>query len=387
MSIPRRFLGRLLLAAALWAGPAWGETPKAPKVGSEEWEQTCQAAGTCWIPAGGKPQPIVKNKFDDLTFSQGVWSGTHFALPGSKIGDNLLRGMARMEELYGPWCLEYQTEWSYFQCLRIILLESRGNYNGATKSSALIERGLMSIDPKLGAKYGGDPCGDPEWSIAVVSLDSHNRRKHISEAKGWEWLNNHDRLEQEKWASATGSLNGSAVIRWAEESGATKTGVASPFKRMIGWLQGKDKIGKIWTVKYGIAVNPFRMGFRLGRAINNQDVFQLLTGIEGEAGMCFGSKKFYDPTFDVLDDNTGWSLPEPKKPYTTSNVWGDSCEKHKATTAAMLKTLVVGSPEWKELQAKGVFPSDSEYAWFEDSIGACRVRDLPLVKAAMEKKP
>ncbi len=364
----------IYLLALVLAVPALAAEPK---VGTPEWEATCQDAGTCWIPAGGKPQPIVKDKFHGLTFKAGVWSGTNFALPGTKVGDGMLRGMATMEQWYGPWCLLYGTERSYFQCLRVIWLESRGNPYGATDSTVLIERGLTSVDPGLGKEYGGDPCGDPEWAIWVAQRDSHDRRAYLDASPDWQWLKNYSRREQEKWASATGSLNANAVLRWAKDSGADEH--ATPFKRMIGWLQQQEKKGVFQVIKAGVAVNAFRMGFRLGRAVNNGNVFALLTEDDTDAGQCWGSVSFYDPNFDEAPG------PTPKHPWDGKGAFGAKCSKHKAEWKTKLKSMSLD--EWRAMQSEGYFPTDEQYAWWEANIGACRVSDLPLVKAAKGNAP
>lgn len=232
---------------------------------------TCQEAGTCWIPAGGKPQPIYKN-VKKGTFNEGYTTGQKFLLPGGKMFDNHILWLVIIEEWYGPWCLYYHGERSYFKCLQGIKFESGGNPYAATKSDVWLERGMTSVNDGFAAEYDFDPCGDPEACVWAASQENHERREWIENGKLWDWLDGHDRLEKERWLAASGSLNASVVARMAKNANAHKItqeqvaeGKVTPWKRFIGQLRKWDKTGMIYAKKVGISITPWRMGFRLGR--------------------------------------------------------------------------------------------------------------------------
>jgi len=258
-------LGVLLVLASMNAGAT------APKDDTLD-PDTCQEEGTCWIPAGGKPQPILSN-VKKGTFNEGYTTGKKFLLPGGEKFDNHMLWLVVIEEWYGPWCLWYHGERSYYKCLQGIAFESRGNPYAATKSVVWIERGLTSTNDEFAAKYDFDPCGDPEVSIWAASQENHERREWIENGELWEWLEGHDRTEKERWLRASGSLNASVVVKMAKEATSHKItpeqvdgGKVTPWNRFIGQLRKWDQSGIIYAKKSGISISPWRMGFRLGRA-------------------------------------------------------------------------------------------------------------------------
>lgn len=400
---------------------------------------TCQEAGTCWIPAGGDPQPIV-SKVEKGTFNNGYTKGKKFLVPGedSKVINHLL-WMAIMEEWYGPWCLYYLNERSYYKCLQGIVLESRGNAYGYTNSTVWIERGLTSVHPDFAEKHNFEVCGDPEVAIWAASQENHERREKIVTAENWDWLDDHPRMEKENWLGATGSLNASAVLSMARKSNADSVSPdqkVTPWKRLIGALRKWDQSGMIYSHKGGISITPWRMGFRLGRgeaqklrypmiswrpgevvtvhvskkaakalgipkgptevALEGRTLQELAEeykttvtdivvwdAVLGEDKMCYGSTEFYDP--GIMKP-----MPTPKLEFPGHNQFGKLCVKQgKAWRVKLGKTLATvirrGTPEFKELQAEGYFPSDEMYEWWEENIGDCRVSESPLVVEALAK--
>lgn len=398
---------------------------------------TCQEEGTCWIPAGGKPQPIV-SKVEKGTFNNGYTTGEGFLVPGTKKADSHLLWLAIIEEWYGAWCLYYQNERSYYKCLQGIVFESRGNPYGATDSSVWIERGLTSAHPDFAEKYDFEVCGDPEVAIWAASQENHERRGTLASGENWTWLQGHPRMEQERWLKATGSLNGSVILSMARKSNAddvTPDMDTTPWKRLIGALRKWDKSGIIYAHKSGISVTPWRMGFRLGRA-KAQEIqypmiqWRLTVGdeivvplkkkkvvkhivVEGDTvesiiaqyckkkcptpedvvranaeighpeAMCYANGHFYDPTIMK-------PMPEPKRPFPGHNLFGKLCLKHKKEWRAKLgKSLMTvirrGTPSFRELQEQGYFPSDEMYEWWEQNIGCCKVADSPIVVPLMDK--
>ena len=401
---------------------------------------TCQEEGTCWIPAGGDPQPILK-KVDKGTFNHGYTSGKNFLIPGEdpKSGNHLL-WMAIMEEWYGPWCLFHQNERSYYKCLQAIVFESRGNPYGATDSTVWIERGLTSVHPDFAQKYDFEVCGDPEVAIWGASQANHERRETLATKENWDWLNGHPRMEQERWLKATGSLNATAVLSMAKKSNADDVtpemaeNGTTPWKRFIGAIRKWDKSGIIYLYKGGISVTPWKMGFRLGRGEGQESQYPMIQWrltvgdevvvpmkkvvnhivVEGDTiegitaqycegkkcpsvqkfvvanaevghpdAMCYANGHFYDP--GIMKP-----MPTPKATFPGEGNFGKACLKQKKAWREKLgKSLATvirrGTPVFKELQDQGYFPSEELYEWWEQNVGNCKVADSPLVIEALEK--
>lgn len=391
--------GALLLLTAM------GADAMSPKDDTLD-PDTCQEEGTCWIPAGGKPQPILA-KVEKGTFNSGYTSGTAFLVPGTPKGDNHLLWLVVIEEWYGPWCLKHQNERSYFKCLQGIVFESRGNPYGITNSSVWLEMGLTSANDGFAAEYDFDPCGDPETCIWASSAENHGRRRTIAEGEQWDWLDGHSRLERERWLSATGSVNGGVVLRMAKDANAHKVtpetvegGGVTPWKRFIGALRKWDKSGIIYAKKAGISITPWRLGIRLGRKISQEKRYpmiswrpdpahhdeseggvRLLVPVSKKAAKERGiepgvvevvvhddllgqiAEEYYTTVPEIVSLNAQWSsesmcysnhlfydpsieLPQPKAkaPFPGSKLAGKKCKKHKKEWRAKLgKTLAQAS--------------------------------------------
>jgi len=426
----------VVVAQLLFAGAALGKGDKKLD------PNTCQEEGTCWIPAGGDPQPIDKKKVKEKkkTFNAGYTTGKKFLVPGEGTGfENHMLWMAIMEEWYGPWCLYYLNERSYYKCLQGITFESRGNSYGCTDSTVWIEMGLTSVHPDFAEEYDFEVCGDPEVAVWAASQENHNRRKRLSTSENWEWLDEHPRLEKENWLGATGSLNAAIVLSMARQSNADHVKPeqkVTPWKRFIGALRKWDKSGMIYQKKSGISVSPWRMGFRLGRGTAQKIRYPLMfwrpedlvtlnvtkkaskklgipkgpieVGLEdksiqelakkyhvsvtdialrdaslGADKMCYGSTKFYDP--DIMKP-----MPKPKAPFPGHAKFGKPCKKYKKQWRAVLgknlhQALRRGTPTFKKLQAEGYFPSDELYEWWEENIGKCRISESPLIQEKLAK--
>lgn len=389
----------LVLAGILEAG-----TPKDKTLDPD----TCQEAGTCWIPAGGDPQPIF-SKVEKGTFNNGYVAGRDFLMPGTKKGDNHLLWLTVIEEWYGPWCLKHRGLRSYYKCLQAIVFESHGNPYGYTKSSVWIERGLTSVHPSFAEEYDFAVCGDPEVAIWAASRENLDRREWIETGDLWTWLEGHDRQEKEWWLGAGGSLNAAVVVRMAKKANAHKVtpeiaaekGV-TPSKRLIGALRKWDQSGIIYMMKSGISITPWRMGFRMGRkkaqderypmiswrpeeGQGYDDVLEAASAAEwNHETMCYGGPEFYDPDFEL-------PMPTPKAPFPGHKLFGRQCKKHKdewrkrlGKTLAQARTLMRGTPEYIELQEQGIFPSDEDWTWWEEHIGSCAVIDSPVVQRLLD---
>lgn len=426
--------GCLLVVAGLSAATA----PKDKTLDPD----TCQEAGTCWIPAGGDPQPILK-EVKKGGFNAGYTSGQNFLMPGTQKGNNHLLWLVVIEEWYGPWCLFFHGERSYFKCLQGITFESRGNPYAATKSTVWIERGLTSTNDGFAAKYDFDPCGDPEVSIWAASQENHERREWIENGEFWDWLDGHSRHEKERWLAASGSLNANVVVKMAKKANAHKVtpekaaeGKVTPWTRLIGQLRKWDKSGLIYLMKSGISITPWYMGSRMGRKIAQEKRYPMISykpnghvlvnvskkvakekeipkGITeislddytieeiaeeykttvpdivalnaewSHEAMCYANGKFYDP--DIMPP-----MPDPKAPFPGEANYGKKCLKHqKEWRSIMGKNLQNavrrGDPKFLKMQEEGWFPSEEEYEWWEENIGNCKVADSIVVQEIIHK--
>lgn len=401
---------------------------------------TCQQEGTCWIPAGGEPQPILKKVKKD-TFNAGYVSGKKFLIPGTQKGDLHLLWLAVMEEWYGPWCLYYQGGRSYYKCLQSIKFESGGNPFGYTGSTVWTEIGLTSAHPDFAEEYDFAVCGDSEVAIWAASRENMNRREWIETGKLWKWLADYPREEKEWWLGAGGSMNASVIARMAKDANAHKVDPemsVTPSKRFIGALRKWDKSGVIYAKKVGISITPKFMGIRLGRKEAQRIRYPMISWRPSEKltvhiskkvakikdiprgpmelamggrtlqeladeyqvsiadlakwnarqdayGMCYGSDVFYDP--EALPP-----MPTPKKPFPGHKKFGKECKRHKdewrnrlGRNLKEVARLHRGNSEFEELQAQGYFPPDELYDWWEENIGHCRVSTSPLLEGLLHK--
>jgi hypothetical protein len=348
---------------------------------------TCQEAGTCWIPAGGDPQPIL-SKVEKGTFAGGYETGKKFALPGGKKGDGLLLWMAIIEEWYGPWVLINLGSMSYYAATRRIVLESRGNPYAATKSTTWIERSLTSLNPAFCEKHGFDPCGDPEIAIWGMMTQNEERRATFEEKDGWAFLDDWPREEREIWLSFSGSINAGSLKSMAKKAKVDQitpqqreNGV-TPWTRLIGMMKKWDNNGKLYIFKGGIAITNWRLGFRGGRCKNNQIVFPQISGIEGVDGMGYGHEEF-------RAEGSVPPMPTPKYPWPGEANFGKKCLKHQKEWREIMGKLLTnvlrrGDDDFKKMQEKGFFPSDEEYEWFDENIGPYKIADSPLVKPLLD---
>lgn len=461
------FLTAVLLVLALLAPQhAWA------KKGQKLDPDTCQEEGTCWIPAGGDPQPIDKKvkKEANLSFNSGYESGQKFALPGTKKGDSVLLWMALMEEWYGPWVLYFHGMKSYYALIRNIVFESRGNPFGATKSTVWIERGLTSTNDGFASQYNFDPCGDPRIAVWSSAKNNENRRIKLyglvysddpKEQERWSWLGEVERIEAERWISAMGSVNSGVLMKMAWKAGVhqiPEEADITPWARFIGRIRYWDNHGTLYSYKAGISVSSWRFGFRMGRGKNNENVFCMLSwrlapgdvlviswplgdqtytvqegdtldtilarfnnlAAESAEEVCaahgaktkackiwrqyeltyldvivanytvgpecmgFQGDSFWDPAYAVPE------MPEPKYPFPGEAKFGDRCVQHqKAWREKLGKTLGTavrrGDPAFAKLQEQGYFPSEEEYAWWEENIGTWKIADSPLVQPLLDK--
>lgn len=461
------FLTAVVLALALLV-PQHARGEKAQKLDPN----TCQQEGTCWIPAGGDPQPIDKKKKKEakLAFNSGYASGQKFALPGTKKGNSVLLWMAIMEEWYGPWVLYYHGMKSYYALIRNIVFESRGNPYGATKSTVWIERGLTSVNDGFASRYDFDPCGDPRIAVWASAKNNENRRLKLhelvtsadpKEVQRWSWLSDVERMEAERWISAMGSVNSGVLMKLAWKANIHKIPEESdvtPWGRFIGRLRYWDNQGVLVAYKAGISVSPWRFGFRMGRGDNNEQVFCMISwrfspgdvikipwplgdqqytvleedtmdsilAVFNEAAqasaeevcaaqgpntqackqwrkyeltaldvvetnyttnptcMGFQGESFWDPAYAVPE------MPTAKYGFPGEAAFGDRCVKKQTAwrhkLGKFLTTVIRrGDPEFVALQEQGYFPTEEEYAWFEENIGDWKIADSPLVAPLLDE--
>jgi hypothetical protein len=204
---------------------------------------------------------------------------------GKKYRKNIWKGVQRFKSYF----------WKYMRDEMIpaasrALLESRFNWWSRTKDTTIHESGLMSngydFTRKVCLEYGvcGDPCGDPEFSIALAGFRRYLARKQmIEDAKNddggdsfwFPWLMkqfNMNRFEAEVIIGACGAINCQKLrmaIKYAgtndEKRAMGKDDVLHVWWKTINYLRNQDqaKINEIFYPKD----NLWQIGSRVGRVV------------------------------------------------------------------------------------------------------------------------
>jgi hypothetical protein len=256
-------------------------------------------------------------------------------MPGTKKGDKLRKYIDEMLTLYGPWIDKYRGPVPRKKIAMRIWIESRGNPWSQTKDNYLHERGLTSIPKWAGAELGGDPCGDPEWSICATAwMDNQRRQKMIKGPGYWSsWISRAPSVQQSIFIGACGSTNCQKVALMCKHTACHKQ--KNPWWHMLSYYRSNN--GAIIKIIQGVKVSEWRFGFRLGRVVN------AWMHIYGESG-------------------EGWSLPDcptPKIEYDAKK-WGQSCikgKKAKKQAWPVVHSWEPGFEVWRAgLQAQGMLP-------------------------------
>lgn len=289
---------------------------------------------------------------------KGLDMGLNFCGPKKKCGIKTRLGIQHWHELYGPWCWKYQKT-DYIGCLSRIHFESRGNPWSHTKDTLLEEAGLTSVSKrtafelkKLG--YGGDPCGDPEWSIFASGYEKMTRKKHMMEgdcpggdAACWskwvplQWEQN--RVEAEMFMSVAGSINSGKLKKLLKIANKEKKGKLfaheHTYWQFVKWLRVKKDPWMKLTLE-PLKVDMWRFFFRFMRSSYNgwrlRSEFFPPLGYEYKKGKevpipnyCWGETPYYLPKVDIPipDDGTVTMLLAPKPLYKIpkSSEWRDRC--------------------------------------------------------------
>lgn len=309
-------------------------------------------------------------------FIQGYDFGRAFLKPKTYKGAKYRRGLQKMHERYGPWCWKYQ-RYNYVPCLSRIWLESRGNPWSHTKDTYLLEAGLTSVSWSTASRLsaigrGGDPCGDPEWSIAANGWRQREQRINMlhgvkdpeSDApspKWWaEWLPQQcadNRIECEYFMSACGSVNcwkvkkailiADKAVRSKGSNPHLPGGIIdhkhSWWKLMI-WLRGKND-AQIHELFDPLPTGPWRFGTRWGRVVAGWNMraefFPPLD--DGSPNYCWGDEMYWFPTVPVPSPTGEISeidlFPEPLYKMPKHSQWRKRC-------------VLYGTKPWKKIMGE-----------------------------------
>jgi len=245
-------------------------------------------------------------------FGKGLDKGKAWCVESSKCGVKLRKYLNEMDLLYGPWCEKYRGGVAQPTCLMRIWIESRGHPWSKTNDQQLKERGLTSVPWWLAQKLGGDPCGDPEWSICASMWNQNHRRSLMySQRKWWkDWLIGAPRWDAEALIGACGSVNCQKITVMGKIAGIDMA--KRPYWALLKyWRNNPTGLEKIITGK--IKVSTWRFGFRLGRIVNSLE------------------------HIIKVDDDYGWSkarwvmpvCPLPQTAYSVKSKYGKTCVKGK----------------------------------------------------------
>jgi len=327
----------------------------------------------------------VEAKKSCKSFACGIDAGRSFLPASSNKGKKMRWYFQKMHKMWGPWCWKYQSD-DYVACLSRIWFESRGDPNSRTKDTKELEAGLTSVswetakllEEELG--IGGDPCGDPEYSIAASAYRSAHMRKHMFEGKKPDgdptfWASflpdlwDRNRIEAEYFMSACGSTNCQKIVKLLR-IGEKNAGVLSsnhPWWNFMTWV--KD-LSNTQVLNYIAPLNhsPWKVGFRIGRSSFNgwkkrAEFFS--PNPDGSPNYCWGNDKYSFPS----------NMPTPKTPITKQKDWRKGCilySKRKARRKLWDPPEMPYGPKWEawvdEQQAKGLLPSDAEYETWEHEM-------------------
>jgi len=303
------------------------------------------------------------------TFGAGVDTGKSFCAPGTDKGIKLRKHLQDMHDLWGPWCLKYKGSTPYVACLQRIWLESRGHPYGEVVGSPIIEKGLTSVTLEVARDLGGDPCGDPRWSIwASMHRNNSEREAMLTTRKWWaDWIGDAPRVEAFMLMGLCGSMNCYKLKQLVQQAGAHET--KHPYWNTLShWReQEKEYAGNKALMKIvgNLKVSKWRVGFKAGRIYNAYA--KVYAGFhdplpDGSPNYCWGDESWYEYP----------PGPAPKVAYTDSKSYGKACVHGKKARKKKWDPVYSWEPgheEWKdEQQDAGLLPSDEEYAWAADRL-------------------
>jgi hypothetical protein len=278
-------------------------------------------------------------------FGRGLDAGKAWCTPKKKCGKKLRKYLNEMDLLYGDWCEQYRGAVPKQSCLMRIWIESRGHPWSKTKDEQLMERGLTSVPWWLGKRLGGDPCGDPEWSIcASMWLQNHRRAQMHSKKKWWSsWLVSAPRWDAEALTGACGSVNCQKLTLMAKSAGISEA--KRPYWKLLSyWRENSSGLEKILTGK--IKVSNWRFGFRLGRIVN------ALEHIVKDADGDYGWSEFR------------WLLPVcpvAKVAYVSKKDYGKACVSGKKARKKLwdpVHSWETGFEVWRaQMVGEGLLPA------------------------------
>lgn len=292
-------------------------------------------------------------------FIKGYNKGNSFCMsPKKKCYKSYRSGIQKMHERYGPWCWLY-SPWEYIKCLSRLWLESRGNPWSRTKSTNPAEAGIASTSQETAIRlkdmgYGGDPCGDPKWSIAANAFQSMEQRKAMLEKPCekaklpcWsDWLPTQfedNRIEAEYFIGACGSTNCWKVrkaVHYANQEADILERVGKDGKMHVWWYMinylSKQTQAKLAVIFEPMKVSYWRFGSRWGRVMAGKKLIaEFFPQVEGEStNYCWDDDEpYYFPMIPIVDDEGDGAVVEAYEmdmptalfPYPKKGQWRARC--------------------------------------------------------------
>lgn len=391
------------------------------------------AAALCW-KAMGAEDPAAGHKETESKgeFLRGLNMGRSFLPPRSEKGKKVRRKIYKINGTWGAWCREYCPH-DYTPCLFRVSFESWGDPWSKSRDNKELEAGLTSVSwdtartlDELG--MGGDPCGDPEWSIAASCWERRNRRRNMLEgdcpgndAACWSnWLlelYEFNRIEAEYFMGIAGSVNSAKVKYLIKKSKALRE--EHVWWEWIRWLRSQSD-AQLMGYLEPLEVELWRFGFRIGRSSFNTWRFRasFFKPIEGDNGdepqpnYCWGDVPYWFPQREEKVWQEWDAMPEALYPMPTFGKWRDRCiyyDKREvrrrrwhepALKDRYKKTACRHGTCWKkgelkypthedwasahaawvdEMQAQRLLPSDEEYAgWELEMETACPIQAVDV---------
>lgn len=294
----------------------------------------------------------VEAKKKQSEFTKGFNFGKNFLKPKTAKGKKYRQGLVKMWQDYGGFYAKY-AKYEIPPMLSRAWLESRGNPWSHTKDTHLMEAGLTSVTYSdawaVCDEWGvcGDPCGDPELSIAISAYRKYRSHKDMLEGTNadgedtfWSsWLPQQaddNYFEARCFMGICGSANCYKVkkaVKSADHSAnvLTRTGKDGKMHAWwftINWLKDQN-MGKLkWLFEPlppGISI--WRFATKWGRQIAGHEMraefFE--PNEDGTKNYCWSNRPWY-PHEEISvtnDDGTVTTelvpvFPDPINPWTKS---------------------------------------------------------------------
>lgn len=349
--------------------------------GQELDPETCQEEGTCWIPAGGEPQPIKgvslskpwKKCPDDWcpSIEEGVNSGVGWC-SSDKCLKNHITGAYDIWGIWHPPIEEMCGGQPGMWPAQTMRTESFGNIFSMTKSGTK-ECGLASVDRVHAKQLDINAC-DP---IANIWATCWYRNKRLLNLR--EKLPDIERAPlQDQWllAGAGGAVGSGKVIALIQKSGALKTDAdgnlkkKSPYAHLIKYMKGLhnrwEKANEVYALKKQIG---------LGAALKKMGLSEKQWKYVDAHGDLYAKHGDWASIFGYRPGRTAFRIARPGRVaeimvhvYPQGIPWGEPVlpERPEGLYPYPGDKKHCACGNWMEL--KGKKPLTAEYEYWEENL-------------------